>query len=292
MKKTVCYKKTSDFELLADFYPTDRPHPPVILYIHGGGFIWGNRTDLSEELRNLYTEAGFALFSIDYRLAPESHLNDILDDVQDALQWLVQEGREQFSVNVDQIAVIGSSAGGFLALSTGTFPIKPKAIVSFYGYGDLFSPWVNTPSKHYLQKDRVPEAIARALVTSGIPTSGTVHERFLFYLYCRQTGNWIQEVTDRQTGTSESALRSLSPIAQIDGSYPPTLFLHGTQDTDVPYEQSVFMRAALLQKGVPAKLITIPNGDHVFEKDFHAPIVQSALQQVIEFLSEHLSHES
>ncbi|MBD7908606.1 alpha/beta hydrolase [Sporosarcina gallistercoris] len=289
MKKTVCYKKTSAYELLADFYPTDRANAPVILYIHGGGFIWGDRNDLSEDLRKLYTEAGFALFSIDYRLAPESHLKDILDDVQDALQWLALEGREQFSVNVDEIAVIGSSAGGFLALCTGTLPVKPKAIVSFYGYGDLFSPWAKTPSVHYLQKDRVPEAIARAQVTSRIPTSGSVHERFLFYLYCRQTGNWIQEVTDRQTATSESALRSLSPITQIDDSYPPTLFLHGTKDADVPYEQSVFMRAALLQKGVPAKLITIPNGDHVFEKDFQAPIVQNALQQVIEFLSEQLS---
>lgn len=289
MKTTVCYKKTSAFELLADFYPTDRPNAPVILYIHGGGFIWGGRNDLGEELRKLYTEAGFALFSIDYRLAPETHLKDILDDVQDALQWLVQEGREQFSVNVEQVAVVGSSAGGFLALSTGTFPVKPKAIVSFYGYGDLFSTWVKTPSAHYLQKDRVSEAIARAQVTSIIPTSGTVHERFLFYLYCRQSGNWIQEVTDRQTATSESALRSLSPITRIDNTYPPTLFLHGTKDTDVPYEQSVFMRAALLQKGVPAKLITIPNGDHVFEKDFQSAIVQDALQQMIGFLSEHLS---
>ncbi|REB05283.1 alpha/beta hydrolase [Sporosarcina sp. BI001-red] len=288
MKTTVSYKKTSAFEIQADFYPTNRPHAPVILYIHGGGFIWGSKADLSEELRNLYTDAGFAIFSIDYRLAPESHLTDILDDVRDALQWLVQEGREQFSVNPEQVAVVGSSAGGFLALSTGTFPIKPKAIVSFYGYGDLFSEWAKTPSVHYLQKDLVPEAIARTQVTSTIPTLGTVQERFLLYLYCRQTGNWIEEVTDRQTATNRSALQLLSPITQIDDTYPPTLFLHGTKDTDVPYEQSVFMRAALLQKSIPAKLITIPNGEHVFEKDFHAPIVQNALKQVIEFLREYL----
>ncbi|WP_432352855.1 alpha/beta hydrolase [Sporosarcina sp. A2] len=283
MKTTVLYKKTPLFEIQADFYPTDRANASVILYIHGGGFIWGSRSELSEDLRKFYTEAGFALFSIDYRLSPESTLSDILEDVQDALLWLTQEGAERFTINPEKIAVVGSSAGGFLALSTGTFSSKPKAIVSFYGYGDISSDWAHTPSTHYLQKDRIPESIARAQITSLIPTTGSVHERFLFYVYARQTGRWIQEI-----GTDGCSLQSLSPIHQIESDYPPTLLLHGTDDTDVPYEQSVYMRAALLKKGIPAKLITIPNGDHVFEKDFESPMVQQAFQQVIHFLKTHL----
>lgn len=283
MKTTVLYKKTSLFEIHADFYSADRANTPVILYIHGGGFIFGSRTGLSEDLRKFYRQAGFALFSIDYRLSPESGLSDILEDVQDALLWLTQKGEERFSINTEKIAVAGSSAGGFLALSTGTFSIKPKAIVSFYGYGDISADWARTPSTHYLQRDRIPENIARAQLTSFIPTAGSVHERFLFYVYARQTGRWIQEIN-----TSGYSLESLSPIHQIESDYPPTLLLHGTKDTDVPYEQSVYMRAALLKKGIPAKLITIPDGDHVFEKDFGSAQVQHALEQVIRFLRTHL----
>ncbi|PFH87236.1 prolyl oligopeptidase family serine peptidase [Bacillus sp. AFS088145] len=70
---------------------------------------------------------------------------------------------------------------------------------------------------------------------------------------------------------------------ELLNDYPPTIFLHGTKDTDVPYEQSVFLRGALLQKRVKTKFITIPNGEHVFEKDFRLPIVQDTLKQMIEF---------
>ena len=284
MKSTILYKRTLQFDIQADFYSIDRACAPVIVYIHGGGFIFGNRSELSEAQRNFYADAGFALFSIDYRLAPESNLSDILEDVQDALHWLIHEGSLRFSIDPEKIAVIGSSAGGFLALSTGTFPIKPKAIVSFYGYGDISSDWAHMPSTYYLQKDRIPEVLARKQLTSIIPTTSPVQERFLFYVYTRQTGRWIQEIHH-----NDGSLASLSPIHQIDHQYPPTLLLHGTNDTDVPYEQSVYMRAALLKKGISAKLITIPNGDHVFDKDFESPIVQRAYEQVVVFLKTQLN---
>nr|WP_286141689.1 prolyl oligopeptidase family serine peptidase [Bacillus sp. AFS001701] len=84
--------------------------------------------------------------------------------------------------------------------------------------------------------------------------------------------------------TNKDQLLKIYPIKQITQDYPPTLFLHGTKDTDVPYEQSVFMRGALLQQGVKTKFITIPNGEHIFDKDFHLQIVQDSLKQMIEFL--------
>jgi fermentation-respiration switch protein FrsA (DUF1100 family) len=49
------------------------------------------------------------------------------------------------------------------------------------------------------------------------------------------------------------------------------------------------MRGALIKEDIKTKLITIPNGEHVFDKDFHNPIVQNALKQVIQFLQSHLS---
>ncbi len=137
MKKTVIFKENDQFTIKADFYETNRSQAPAIVYIHGGGLLWGDREDLPEEMIQLYTNNGFALFSIDYRLAPRSTLSDILEDVQDSLLWLVNEGPKEFSIDPSRIAVVGSSAGGFLALCTGMFTHKPRAIVSFYGYGDI-----------------------------------------------------------------------------------------------------------------------------------------------------------
>ncbi|MED3561759.1 alpha/beta hydrolase [Bacillus xiapuensis] len=288
MKNTVIYKQDSRFTIKADFYTANHENAPVIVYIHGGGLLWGTREDISEEMIKLYTNNGFALFSIDYRLAPESKLPDILEDVQDALLWIETEGPKQFSIDPKRIAVVGGSAGGYLALCTGIYKKKPRAIVSFYGYGDISSNWATQPSKFYLQKDLVPKELYKKFVSDEMITEGAIETRFLLYLYARQQGAWVQEITGIPS-TNKEDLIQVCPIYHITKDYPPTLFLHGTKDTDVPYEQSVFMRAALIKRNVKTRLITIPNGEHVFEKDFDNPVVQDALNQVIEFLQIHLS---
>jgi acetyl esterase/lipase len=285
MKHTIIYKTIDGHNLKADFYGTYQDDAPVVVYIHGGGLIWGSREDISEDIIQLYTQNGFAVFSIDYRLAPESKLADILEDVQDALFWLEVEGVKQFSIDTKRISVVGGSAGGFLALCTGTFKNKPRAIVSFYGYGDLSAKWAMNPSTVYLQKERIPRELAMKLLSDKILSEGPVQDRYLIYLYARQEGVWVQEITGNNSSNDE--LRKLGPIYHVTEEYPPTLFLHGTNDTDVPYEQSVFMRAVLIKYGVYGRLITIPNGEHVFEKDLHDPVVQDALNQVIEFLKTH-----
>lgn len=285
---TVIYKRDPLFSIKADFYETNRKNAPIIVYIHGGGLLWGTRKELSNEMINLYTGNGYSLFSIDYRLAPETKLAAILEDIQDALSWIQNEGPKIFSIDPERIAVIGSSAGGFLALCTGMFKNKPRAIVSFYGYGDISASWALNPSHFYLQKDIVPKQIAKNLVSDQVMTKGNVEERFLLYLHARQSGEWIEQITSINPLANKAELLKFCPIHNITKEYPPTLLVHGTKDMDVPYEQSVFMRAALIKHEVKTKLITIPNGEHVFEKDFHNPVVQNALKQVIDFLQVYL----
>ncbi|WHZ04392.1 alpha/beta hydrolase [Neobacillus sp. YX16] len=289
MKKTVIYKEDVNFSIKADFYGTYQENAPVVIYIHGGGLIWGTREEISEEMIKLYTDNGLSLFSIDYRLAPATKLPEILKDIEDAIHWIQVEGPKEFSIDPKKIAVAGSSAGGFLALSTGTFTLKPRAIVSLYGYGDLIGGWAASPSKFYCQKDTVSKELAYKLITDRIVTEATVEERFLFYVYARQNGVWIEEITGVNPLNNKEALYPFCPNRNVTKEFPPTLLLHGTKDTDVPYEQSVFMRAALIKHSVEARLITIPNGEHVFDKNFQDPIVQHALTQVIDFLKTHLN---
>jgi acetyl esterase/lipase len=283
------YKEEVNFSIKADFYGTNLENAPVIIYIHGGGLIWGTREEISEDMIKHYINNGFSLFSIDYRLAPATKLPEILKDIEDAILWIQSEGPKQFSIDPKKIAVVGSSAGGYLALSTGTFTHKPLAIVSFYGYGDLIGSWAASPSKYYCQKDIVSKELANKLITNQIITEASVEERFLYYVYARQNGIWIEEITGVNPLNNKEDLYPFCPNRNITNEFPPTLLLHGTKDTDVPYEQSVFMRAALIKQSVDVRLITIPNGEHVFDKNFKDPIVQHALNQVTDFLKTHLS---
>ncbi|WHY85166.1 alpha/beta hydrolase [Neobacillus novalis] len=284
MKTTIIYKKEDNYEIKGDFYPVAQKLSPVIVYIHGGGLFWGSREDMKAEQIELYLHAGFNVFSIDYRLAPESKLPDIKADIADALLWLENEGVKEFEYDAEKIAVIGGSAGGYLALLSGTFKKKPKAIVSFYGYGDITGDWAMKPSPHYQNMTTVPKELAKMLVSNEIITVGPIQKRYAIYMYARQNGVWIEEISG---GLNKEQLSQFCPINFTSADFPPTLLLHGTMDEDVPYEQSVLMSEALTKVGVESSLITIPNGKHVFDEDWQNPIVQKAFDEVITFLKGH-----
>lgn len=292
LKTTIIFKQEKNFELKGDFYPASHTSRPVIVYIHGGGLLWGSREDMKSEQIELYHQAGFNIFSIDYRLAPESKLPAIKEDIADALHWVENEGAKQFDYDPEKIAVIGSSAGGFLALLTGIFTNKPKAIVSFYGYGDITGDWALKPSPHYSTMTSVPRELAKALVSNEIISVGPIEKRYALYMYARQHGVWIEEISGLIPILDKKELSKYCPLHHIDGTFPPTLLLHGTNDEDVPYEQSVLMAEGLRDNGVDGKLITIPEGKHQFDEDWQDPIVQNAFKEVITFLTDKFNHTS
>lgn len=284
MKTTIVYKKGEQFEIKADFYPTTTPFAPVIVYIHGGGLLWGSKEDLKIEQIEFYLKAGFNIFSIDYRLAPETKLPAIKTDIEDALSWVKHEGVKRFNYNADKLAVIGGSAGGYLALLSGAFETKPQAIVSFYGYGDILADWAQNPSPHYQQMTAVPKELADMLVSNEVITIGPIQKRYAIYMHARQNGVWIEKIS----GIDRTELLQFCPINYVNAQYPPTILLHGTNDEDVPYEQSVLMAEALTKSGVDNRFITIPNGKHVFDANWQDPTVQNAFNEVIQFLKKHL----
>ncbi|HET7767301.1 MAG TPA: prolyl oligopeptidase family serine peptidase, partial [Chloroflexota bacterium] len=83
----------------------------------------------------------------------------------------------------------------------------------------------------------------------------------------RQHGLWPQEVAGLDPDKDDKAFDPYCPIRHVTAAYPPTLLLHGTADTDVPYQQSADMAAALQAAGVPHELITIPEGPHGFDNN-------------------------
>ncbi|MBA9084854.1 acetyl esterase/lipase [Fontibacillus solani] len=283
MKETRIYKDLDDCLIKADVY-NHGTGTPVLVYLHSGGFIFGSRSWLPTQQIEWYKKAGFSIVSIDYRLAPNTKLPEIVQDVKDAIYWVRQQAVQHYDFDPNRMALVGSSAGGYMSLLAGTMEeIKPKAIVSFYGYGDLLGDWIMKPSRYYCQKQRITTAKAQSAIEKDVVSEGS-WDRYDYYIYCRQTGRWVEEVTGLDRVKDLEALQSFSPVLHLTKDYPPTMLLHGNCDTDVPYEQSVMMYEKLQQVGVTSELITIDGGDHVFDQNFYCPAVQDAFQKVNAFL--------
>lgn len=291
--ETVSYKQVGDLPIRADISVPSGPGPhPTIVFIHGGALIMGGREWIDPIQREAYLSDGFAVVSIDYRLAPETKLPAIVSDLDAAVAWVRGDGGRRFRLDPRRVALIGHSAGGYLALLAGVrVRPHPRAIVSFYGYGDIMGDWYARPDPFYLGKPLVVAAGAWAGVR-GAPVSNVAgshsDERHRFYLYCRQQGLWPQNVVGHDPARDPGAFSPYCPVQLVTAAYPPTLLLHGDRDTDVPYEQSVLMASALQAAGVTHALITIANGDHGFDNEMHRPEVANAFDQVRAFLRRHV----
>src|SRR5262249_13775470 len=132
------------------YRPEDAAVRPVVVWIHGGALINGSRTSVPRQLLDLCRAEGFALVSLDYRLAPEVKLPAIIEDIQDAFRWLHEQGLERLHLDPARLVVTGGSAGGYLTLMTGCC-VKPRplALVAYWGYGDVDGDWYTQPSEHY-----------------------------------------------------------------------------------------------------------------------------------------------
>tara|TARA_B100000029_G_scaffold275456_4_gene270139 strand:+ start:256 stop:1176 length:921 start_codon:yes stop_codon:yes gene_type:complete len=263
---THIYKTVKRLPIRLDLHrPRGIKSPPLAVWIHGGALINGHRAGISSRVKKDLLSAGFALVSIDYRLAPETQMPEIISDVVDAFAWL-REHAEMLDVDLSKIAVLGGSAGGYLTLATG-YLVKPRpaCLVPFWGYGDLVGDWYSKPSPHKRHnRVKYTEAAARKQV-AGPPVSDSRLRKGkggIFYNWCRQTGRWPLEVSGWDPHKEPEKFYPFMPVKNVDKKYPPTLLIHGTADTDVPFEQSVLMQREFRSHGVKHQLIAIEGGEH------------------------------
>jgi acetyl esterase len=157
------------------FVPTANAKKTALLFIHGGGFREGDKSQLFGIAR-LYAEGGFLTATMNYRLAPANPYPAAVNDVKAAIAWLRTQ-TTQFGFAAQRVVLVGYSAGGTLALSAGlSTDTNVAAIVSAAAPVDLnawaasiSSPQAKIDVSDYLKGTRSQDASPLYAVRAGAP---------------------------------------------------------------------------------------------------------------------------
>lgn len=251
-ERDVTFATIDDEPLLLDIYrraDADGSPQPVLLFLHGGGWVSGSRRDAVPEddprIRGRgapgaemwpsmlpYVRRGVTLVTADYRLAPRSPEPAAIEDAFRALAWIGREGPAR-GLDPDRLAVAGVSAGGHLALllglTAGSDLLRPpedadtplptiRGVIDLYGVADVVDLLTGSNAKSF-------------------------------------TAKWIPSKRVRRA-------RELSPLTYVHGGAPPVLVIHGDADAVVPPLQSKRLARALDAEGVHVELVTLEGAAH------------------------------
>jgi acetyl esterase/lipase len=235
----IVYKVANNYELKLDVY---RPHSsiapvPVVMMIHGGGWIISNKDDYVLTA-GPYLAMGFAVVNVEYRLGKVSLAPAAVEDCQCALRWIGAHAKE-YNFDLEKVIVTGPSAGGHLALTTGMIPESA-------GFADECAS-LSGPN------DSGPRAAA-IINLFGITDVADLLAGPNLRAYAV---TWL----GGQSGREELAKR-LSPLTYVRPGVPPVLTIHGDADPTVPYSHAVRLHQALDKAGVRNQLLTIHGGGH------------------------------
>jgi acetyl esterase/lipase len=250
----VTYLTASNRDNKVDLYlprGTDSP-TPVLVYIHGGGWVGGSKE--SSVLRLIpWMEMGWAVVNVQYRLGEVSLAPAAVEDCLCALRWIIRNA-SNYNIDPERIVVTGNSAGGHLALTTGMVPasagldrqcpgsetLSVAAIINWYGITDVGDLLDGPNTKSY-----------------AVEWMGSMPNRF--------------EIAER-----------VSPLTYVRSGLPPILTIHGDADPTVPYQHGVQLHEELSKVGVSNQLHTVPGGRH---GGFNRTETIAIFETIQEFLS-------
>jgi acetyl esterase/lipase len=241
--------------LMLDFYRAAGHSPrPCVVVIHGGSWVSGNRLDegTTRWLNDWLAGLGYAVASIDYRLAPQFKWPAQRDDLLAAIRFL-REQAGALGIDGDRLVLVGRSAGGQMATAAGYAEKIPgvRGIVNIYGPTDF---------------DRTWEVATR-------PRS--LDHRYNLELFLGGSRE-----------TARAAYESASSAMLVTARAPPTLILQGALDINVFAEQAELLDRKLGAAGVPHALVSLPWAGHAFDLvHFNTPGAQIGRYATERFLA-------
>lgn len=232
------YGKDSEAQKLDLYLPTYKDGPfPLVVFIHGGGWQIGDKNDGQENMWKGLVNNGYALASINYRLAPEGKHPDGLLDCKLALKYL-KDNATKYDLDLDNVAVTGNSAGGHYALMLATTVNNPKFNID--NRPDLpikCAAVLFAPTDFYEGKKEIFNSLVNR-IKYGL---GIVFTESYF-------GSSLEDIKD-------DILIEASPAEYIDKNIPYILLQQGTGDFIVPYSQAETFVNKAKEAGVEDRVI-------------------------------------
>lgn len=282
------YKQYKNESLCLDIYlpSNDSTNRPVFVYIHGGGFLWYDKTLVDADhrinhvkYRDTLLDHGFAFISVEYRKEKMTEypcLIGQIEDVKDAIIWIKQHAKD-YGLNPQNMGLWGLSAGGALALaaalnpdenynlSSDTITSEVSYVIDFYGITDI----VNFYKLHKLSEVDLEE-----------------FEKIQDLVYRHAN---VRVTNEHDIDAVKQVVDPHSPIYNIT---PNNLFIsiyHGTEDHQVDFEANAkeFYNKSL-SCGNDVTLHTYENKDHGFwwdTKAFYDALQDAVIKDVLTFSS-------
>ncbi|MGN6221498.1 MAG: alpha/beta hydrolase fold domain-containing protein [Microbacterium sp.] len=261
--------------LLLDVHvPESADAPPVLLWIHGGAWLFGDRRLPPEmwpagALFQKIVDAGFAVATLDYRHSREAPFPAQLHDAKAAIRYLRRFAGD-LGIDADLLVVWGESAGAHLAALVGLTGGQPEwdgedgvragdtrvtAVVDWYGVHDAV----------HLELRALP------VDPAAVPPSHAV-------TFGREPLLTLTEGSE----LGADAVRLCSPITHIRADAPPFLLVHGELDALVPVEQSEVFADAMRREGASVDFRRVPGADHSWIGVDPLPLMDEALAWIAE----------
>lgn len=251
------YAEVDGDALLLDLYlPENVEKPPLVVWIHGGGWRAGSRKAVL--LKEVVTH-GYAMASISYRFTDKAIFPAQIHDCKGAIRWL-RANAEEYGYNADTIIVAGSSAGGHLALLLGVSAdvkelegmvggnleqsSRVQGIIDYYGPSDFALRGKTQPERAYTTKSG-----------SFALLGGLKH------------GEVIPELQ-----------KQASPAQYVSADDPPLLVFHGTNDKTVLLDQSERIVELYRSAELPAKLVILEGAGHGGNRFYSGEHLATALK--------------
>lgn len=236
--KDVVYKVRNGKELTLDIYGPKKEvfkKSPVILYVHGGSWLYGDKTipgAISPVLES-FRDSGYTIISTSYELLNKDiDFGDQVSDIKDTLKWINKYSNE-YNLDSNEIGIIGTSSGAHLTLLAAysnedefvgdknlkEYPIKINYIIDLFGPTDLNSLDLNNVT-------------------------------------------WDMEQILKNIPNYRDIAKKYSPLYYVKENAPNLLIIHSKDDVLVPYENATKLYEENKLKGNKVSLITLENSSH------------------------------
>lgn len=249
----------------------EKPVKGVVIYFHGGGFVYGSKNDLPQKLQNIFLDKGYTVLAIDYLLTPNTSLQDSLSQMQQTLVELQEKEIKDLP-----FSFCGRSAGGFAMMYLTKQLLQqnktlPEQLIHFYGYSDLA--FINNP-RELADMTVTKEMIASTELEQPV-WDDPLLQRYLLYIY----GVQQQKLADFYQVSKENS-EQFAIEKSILQQFPRTFSSASTTDEEIPFKYS-----KQLKRLIPdCKFFPVYNLEHDFLKHPEDEQVEKVLDKLAEWL--------